>query len=240
MFICEVCSKACKSKGGLKIHTRKHSGDSSTNKKSKEENFTLIIVEEQLKSTTEKLSQESNIFSALLSTALKPYLENGFPESFKMKLLEELNTNVKIKSRETYYASYYTFIVNTTTIQLQGFSYRLLRVLLMKVADLLWVNLKRNLNDKEKNVEHHPVTEKEMESLQYLGGYVLHNLHTKLIKTNKNGKHDVAISILEANKDSSDGSKNLISSLRRGGLWTKIPLKARKITLEQVALMFFC
>lgn len=56
--------------------------------------------------------------------------------------------------------------------------------------------------------------------MQYLGGYVLHKLHTKLKSSKSWDSHDhqQAPSILEAARGNNI-TRNLVSALSRGGLW---------------------
>ena len=56
--------------------------------------------------------------------------------------------------------------------------------------------------------------------MQYLGGYVLHNLHKKHGRTNS-VESQQAMAILKAGKLESvtDSSQKLVSALNRGGLW---------------------
>ena len=57
--------------------------------------------------------------------------------------------------------------------------------------------------------------------MQYLGGYVLHNLHKKHGRTNS-VESQQAMAILKAGKLESitDSSQKLVSALNRGGLWS--------------------
>jgi len=60
------------------------------------------------------------------------------------------------------------------------------------------------------------LSEKEKAGLQYLGGYVLHNLHKKCARKFSNESQQ-AMAILKAEYGSD--SQRLVSSLDRGGLW---------------------
>ena len=64
---------------------------------------------------------------------------------------------------------------------------------------LSWINFDKNKHDFSEQIRDQSVTEKEIHGLQYLGGYVLHNLYRKL-KNSKHWKsedHQQDISILE-------------------------------------------
>ena len=167
----------------------------------------------------QKLSKEENIFSGLLSKELKIYLDNDFPADFINNFCEELNGKVNSKSREKFYSTYYSHVIYNESVQMTNIKTKYLRVLLIKLGDLLWINLDKNKHDFSEQIRDQSVTEKEMHGLQYLGGYVFHNLCRKL-KNSKNWKsedHQQAISILEAGRGPS--TDNLLSALSRGGLW---------------------
>ena len=54
--------------------------------------------------------------------------------------------------------------------------------------------------------------------VQYLGGYVLQNLH-KNHATKQSAESQQAMAILKAGKSETNNAQNLISSVTRGGLW---------------------
>ena len=63
------------------------------------------------------------------------------------------------------------------------------------------------------------LSEKQQAGLQYVGGYVLHNLHKKYARNNKT-ENQQAMAILKAGKlEHGCQSQKLVSSLSRGGLW---------------------
>ena len=112
-------------------------------------------------------------------------------------------------------------MIHNQSVQLKNINNKYLRVLFIKLGNLLWINLNKNTHDFFKQIRDPSRTEKEIHGLQYLrGGYVLHYLYRKL-KNPKNWKsedHQVAISILEAGRRHSSG--NLISALSKdNGLW---------------------
>ena len=64
------------------------------------------------------------------------------------------------------------------------------------------------------------LSDEEKAGLQYIGGYVLHKLHTK--HASKSSESEQAISILKAGKLEDQNAieyRKLTSSLNRGGLW---------------------
>lgn len=63
------------------------------------------------------------------------------------------------------------------------------------------------------------LSEKEQAALQYVGGYVLHNLHKKYARKNTT-ENQQAMAILKAGKlEHGYENQKLVSSLNRGGLW---------------------
>ena len=64
------------------------------------------------------------------------------------------------------------------------------------------------------------LTEKEMAGLQYNGGYVLHKLHNKNIKSNLRDSKATqqAVALLKAGKDARLSKAD--HKLNRGGLWS--------------------
>ena len=92
-----------------------------------------------------------------------------------------------------------------------------------KVADCLLVPSKESKDTQVKNNENckQKLSNIELSGLQYVGGYVLHNLHRKLSQAKvKTPENEQAMSILKAG-EAGDKLENhkLISSLNRGGLW---------------------
>ena len=63
------------------------------------------------------------------------------------------------------------------------------------------------------------LSDRDKSCFQYLGGYVLHNLHNKH-KTKTSSESQRAVAILKAGKsETNDHSQNLMSSVTQGGLW---------------------
>ena len=77
---------------------------------------------------------------------------------------------------------------------------------MIKLGNLLLINLDKNKNEFSEQIRDQSVTEKEIHGLQYLGGYDLNNLYRKF-KSSKHWKsedhqqasenHQQAISLLE-------------------------------------------
>ena len=71
------------------------------------------------------------------------------------------------------------------------------------------------------HVEKTETVVKEKAGMQYLGSYVLHNLHKKHGRTNS-VESQQAMAVLRAGKLESitDSSQKPVSALNRGGLWS--------------------
>jgi len=69
------------------------------------------------------------------------------------------------------------------------------------------------------------ITDKEMKSLQYLSGFVLHKMYKKIASgKNLNNNYNLqCCSILHACKVETDESQTLINVRDRGGLWRANP-----------------
>ena len=94
-------------------------------------------------------------------------------------------------------------------------------MLAIKVADSMLAHCKcmKSSPDSTVPLSKTVLSEKEKAGLQYLGGYVLHNLHKKCARKSSSESQQ-AMTILKAGKleDGCDSQK-LVSSLSRGGLW---------------------
>ena len=96
----------------------------------------------------------------------------------------------------------------------------------MKLADLLILLQKEKSNPKhpDKATLNSEIKGKELHALQYLGGYVLHNLFRKVKNSVHAKSHESqqTLLILEMAKVKVDGNQNLINCVNRGGLWAPI------------------
>ena len=112
---------------------------------------------------------------------------------------------------EKFYAKYYAEIPLNSGKYFKGLSRNASTLLSTKVADCMLVYCKQLKTSKDNSLHLQTVlSDRETASLQYLGGFVLHNLYKKH-GTKKSPESQQAISILKAGK--------LVSNLSRGGLW---------------------
>ena len=83
------------------------------------------------------------------------------------------------------------------------------------------VSLGSSSNDRDESIETLTLSDQEKNALQYLAGYVLHNLHKKISKSRKyhTEVRQQALSFIESARSSDDDSQKLLNALNRGGLW---------------------
>ena len=102
----------------------------------------------------------------------------------------------------------------------KGLSRNASTLLSTKVADCLLVYCKQLKTSKDTSLHLQTgLSDRETAGLQYLGGYVLHNLYKKH-GTKKSPESQQAMSILKAGKlEDGCNSQKLVSNLSCGGLW---------------------
>ena len=159
----------------------------------------------------QQLQEDSNEFSAV-KAIYEGYTRNGDAEKF--------------------YGKYYATVAAKSTQFFSGISRNAAALLATKVADCL---LAYSKEQKQTESSHHIETvlsDKEKAGMQYLGGYVLHNLHKKHGRTNS-VESQQAMAILKAGNLESitDSSQKLVSALNCGGLWS-ITQTAQQIFLK--------
>ena len=123
---------------------------------------------------------------------------------------------------EEYYTSVYTLFLDN--LLPKKFKHRSITNLLMQeVANQILVHL---TDSKLSTLETHSttsssLTEKDRNKLQYLGGYILHKLHSKFRfgKDWSRQYNKACAAILEACRVENDTSQTLVNIRDRGGLW---------------------
>lgn len=133
---------------------------------------------------------------------------------------------------EKFYGKYYGQVPLQSTKFFSGLSHNAATLLATKVADSMLVYCK---STKACCSSNHPtqtlLSEREKAGLQYVGGYVLHNLHKQHAKISTIESNH-AMAILKAGKlETGSDSQRLVSSLSRGGLWS-ITEPAEKIFIR--------
>lgn len=130
----------------------------------------------------------------------------------------------------------YTFVRPRHAVKyFPGRSRNAATLLCTKLADRIMSISREKLSSTEKgNQVKLSLPEKELASLQYLGGYVLHNLHNKIVKSKKSelSESQQAMSFLKAGKAVNQTEKislTLTASFDPGGLWTILELILRML-----------
>jgi len=133
------------------------------------------------------------------------------------KLFEDY---LKNGNAEKFYGNYYAQVPLKSSIFFKGLSRNATTLLVTKVADFILSYCKGiKSSDKNPPSAQKVLSEKEQAGLQYVSGYVLHNLHKKYARKNTT-ENQQAMAILRAGKlEHGHESQKLVSSLNRGGLW---------------------
>jgi len=153
--------------------------------------FFYFCVEVQLK-------EDRNEFSAI-KTIYEVYTRNGDTEKF--------------------YGKYYATVAAKSTQFFNGLSRNAATLLATKVTDCLLAFSKQQKHSTESShLLKTVVLSEEKAGMQYLGGYVLHNLHQKYVRTSSL-ESEQAMALLKAGKleNITDSSQKLVSALNRGG-----------------------
>ena len=117
-----------------------------------------------------------------------------------------------------------------STTFFRGLSRNAATLLAIKVADNMVAHGKHAKSSPDNSIlpSKTVLSDKETAGLQYLGGYVLHNLHKKCAKMSSSESQQ-AMAILKAGKlEEGCDSQKLVSTLSRDGLWS-ITEPAQKI-----------
>ena len=139
------------------------------------------------------------------------------------QLQEIYKTLARTGNTEKFYAEFYSTVVYRSNNYFGNLSEVTATLLSTKVADFLLVHSKESEDGAAKGTkEKQKVSNIELSGLQYIGGYVLHNLSRKLTQAKvKSPENEQAMSVLKAGKAEDNLLENHkhINSLNRGGLW---------------------
>lgn len=181
--------------------------------------FSATVIDDILKNVLQNL-KENKTHSEVLRLELGSYtwqsLDKKRQEYKHIQMLFEGYS--KNGSVEKFYAKFYSIIAVHSVKYFTGLSRNAATLLAMKLADnmLVYCNkLSRGSAVKEVN---HVFSDRDIPCVQYLGGYVLHNLH-KNHATKQSAESQQAMAMLKAGKSETNNAQNLISSVTRGGLW---------------------
>ena len=127
---------------------------------------------------------------------------------------------MKSGNAERFYSSFYSTIALNAVKHFEGLSRNTATLLSTKVADCMVARSKEKTESMYTCAPLTKLSDEEIAGLQYIGGYVLHKLHSKHFS--KSSESEQAISILKAGKLEHQNAiecQKLTSSLNRGGLW---------------------
>ena len=160
----------------------------------------------------------------LVYTHIKNELTNLHITKEEINVLhQQISKKVKFQSSDSFLSTYYGYIVKDGHELIPFLKENTAKILLIKLADLLFP---KHL-EKEKEVIDDTsfcLSNRQLSGLQYLGGYVLHNLDRK-IKNSKRWNLDesqITMAILEASREEDTTqhiNQQLVVPLNRGGLW---------------------
>ncbi|KAL9956840.1 hypothetical protein ACROYT_G038383 [Oculina patagonica] len=229
-IICKDCGKKYKTKGGyerhrISKHSSLHEGSSQP--------LSASILAEVVASAIRKINA-AEVFTKSLRSELRNYSfqqpEEGSLEFATIKSIYD--GFLKKGDLEKFYQKYYSTVPVKSTQFFSGLSRNAATLLSTKVADCLIAHSKQNKNSGDNSPTTTVLSEREKAGLQYLGGYVFHNLYKKHARINT-VESQQAMAILKAGKldGNNDSRQKLISSLNRGGLWS-LTEPAQKIFLS--------
>jgi len=179
-IICSDCGKKCKSKGGYKRHRNSKHKDTNTpeidNTTQDPIQTTCSLIPSTLTQIVEDVIQhilEKDVFTESIYAELRLYRCKELKECSKeFLLLKGRNRNA-----DKLYMNFYGKVCLYATTFFPGLSRNSVTLLAAKVADsmLTYCDKSKTTTNIEVNTNF-IMSEQEIAGLQYLGGYVLHNL----------------------------------------------------------------
>ena len=253
-FECNVCGKACKSRRGLTRHSNsKHPEVSSSSGVAM--SASTAVPKPSSSSLADELSRQKlhplQLKTIVLKCAEKLSSDECFPSSLQEKFSKEsfAFTNddavelwLKLRNvidsfngdAEKFYSGFFSLLVVNLLPSKFDESF-VTNTLMSEVANLLLSQLS-GVENFDGIKEPKPLSEKEEKSLQYLAGFILHKLHSKLLySTNGRSRYQEILSILQACKVESDDTQTLINARDRGNLW-KVNKQIEKVFLQSELL----
>ena len=168
----------------------------------------------------------NKVFSKTITEELMAYSFTNLAEESTefvefQKIYQQL---MKKKNQEQFYAKFYSTVPLNSCRYFTGLSRNSATLLATKLADVMLGYSKEKAVITIRNFKFE-LTEKEMAGLQYFGGYVLHKLNDKNIKSNLSDSKATqqAVVLLKAGKEANQAMQDyqkLTTTLNRGGLWS--------------------
>ena len=216
-----MCQKICKSKRGLNRHIAvKHKECSQDNQQethnhSRESTLTADNLIGIVNDTKIRITGRE-VFAKTLREEVKSYqfnINEINEESTEFAEIQPLYEGfIKKGNAEKLYAKYYSEIALNSTKYFEGLSRNAAALLSTKLADQLLNHAKESLLPNSANYSdvQRSFSDKEVAGLQYLGGYVLQNLHKKhrTSRNCKSSESQQAMSLLSACKEDDQNARS--------------------------------
>ena len=234
---CKHCEKVCKSKRGLSRHTNakhSHQNGAPCNTSVSPDFLVVSAVDEvslkklhplQLKVFVKHCAEKLTADLCYPEQTRKLFSTDNFSfstdEAHKLWCKLRPVIDVFNGDAEKFYSECYAlFVDNLLPGKLET---RFTNSLLAEVANLVLMHLfGSKFESSGESAKAFSIPEKEMKSLQYLAGYILHKLHSKFRFTKK--YYDISfnkecVMILRTYKVEEDNTQILVNVRDRGGLW---------------------
>ena len=169
----------------------------------------------------------NKVFSKTIRGELMTYSFTNLAEESTefVELLKIYQQLLKKKNQEQFYAKFYSTVLLNSCTYFTALSRNSATLLSTKLADVMLAYSKEKAVITVRNFKFELTSEKEKAGLLYIGGYVLHKLHNKNIKSNlsdsKATQQEVAL--LKAGKEANHAMQDyekLTTTLNRSGLWS--------------------
>eukprot|EP00795_Rhopilema_esculentum_P009759 gene9759-18280_t len=225
-FQCSICSKKCKSKTGLTRHKKSKHPEMEEGQPEPKESLSresiATMVNESCKDLSEDLCFPTDICHSLESFRFVLTDISNNQDTILNEVLLHYELLVGKGNVEKFFTKFYSTIIPKATILFDQLSANAATLLCTKLAEKLVVYSKKPPKSEGRITEKKQLSEREKAALQYLGGYVLHNLNKKIYKS-KHHKTPLGlqhIAILQAGRsEDTDANQRLVDAVNRGGLW---------------------
>ena len=174
------------------------------------------------------------IHSTIIRSTIKNYIFIDNTELLTNEIQKLYNSLCSNSDAEKFYSQFYKLIVMNTKKYFNSLDLPMCTLLAARLTDKILAHYSRPA-DYETVIK--PLTERDMQALQYLSGYIIHSLVRKIHRfTNwKSTDSQALFTLLYAAKSDDFSSQRLISCQTRGGLWAVKAecLQVFKITEEE-------
>ena len=222
-FHCHVCSKVCKSKGGLTRHyNSKHAGDSSA--KGHDENITMLSLDQSIVDgfveTIKTRIIEEDLYGEEINLALKKVTST--PKLYQA-LSPLYQTFCKKKNQDDLLKVFYGLVPRSCEL-LNCNDFRIANLIMIQLPDFLVGHYNTEIQrqrhgESSTGVTHDestPLNPVERGPLAYIGGYII----SKLTHVNRKKKDNIneQIQVLLQSMKSVGPANSFIANRTRGGL----------------------